>query len=278
VETKRVWAISFSPDGDVLATANDDNSVKLWYRTTGRLTHVLADHGGRVRSLDFSADGATLATACEDGRVRLWDVASGRLLDVSGLHDHTRRAYAVDWSLNGDLLASAGLDGAAQLWNPHTRESELIPAAAGGSALRTCALHPDGSILAVAGTGTDVHLWRVGTDRTAKRATTLRGHTGVVNRLSFSRDGKLLASAADDGNIRLWTIPSTGSGLEDARPRSTLINLPRGWAAVAPDGRYKTDGDTRGELWHLVGMCRFELGELDGYLDQVQQVALEEEL
>ena len=278
VETKRVWAISFSPDGDVLATANDDNSVKLWYRTTGRLTHVLADHGGRVRSLDFSADGATLATACEDGRVRLWDVASGRLLDNSGLHEHTRRAYAVDWSLNGDLLASAGLDGAAQLWNPHTRESELIPAAGGGSALRTCALHPDGSILAVAGTGTDIHLWRVGTDRAAKRATTLRGHTGVVNRLSFSRDGKLLASAADDGNIRLWTIPSTGSGLEDARPRSTLINLPRGWAAVAPEGRYKTDGDTRGELWHLVGMCRFELGELDGYLDQVQQVALEDEL
>jgi WD40 repeat protein len=132
--------------------------------------------------------------------------------------------------------------------------------------------------LAVAGTGTDIHLWRVGTDRIAKRVTTLRGHTGVVNRLSFSRDGRLLASAADDGNIRLWTIPPTDGRIEDARPRSTLIKLPRGWAAVAPDGRYKTDGDVSGELWHLVGMCRFELGELDGYLDQVREVGLEEEL
>jgi WD40 repeat protein len=132
-------------------------------------------------------------------------------------------------------------------------------------------------VLAVAGTGTDIHLWRVGTGRTAKRITTLRGHTGVVNRISFSRDGGLLCSAADDGNIRLWTMPPADE-IEQARPRSTLINLPHGWAAVAPDGRYKTDGDVSGELWHLVGMCRFELGELDGYLEQVRQVELAEEL
>lgn len=278
VETKRVWAIAFCPpDGDILATANDDNSVKLWYRTTNRLIHTLAEHGGRVRSLDFSADGRTLATACEDGKVRLWDVATGRLLDVSGLREHSRRAYAVDWSLNGDLLATAGLDGNAQLWNPRTQESELIIGAGGGRAIRTCALHPDGKLLAVAGVDTDIHLWEVGTNREARRAKTLRAHTGLVNRLSFSRDGNLMASAADDGNVRLWTIPPPGR-IEQAAPRSTLINLPRGWAAVAPDGRYKTDGDIVGELWHLVGMCRFELGELDGYLDQVQQVGLDEEL
>ena len=279
VETKRVWAIAFCPpDGDILATANDDNSVKLWYRTTNRLIHTLAEHGGRVRSVDFSADGKRLATACEDGKVRLWDVASGQLLDVSGLHEHTpRRAYAVDWALNGKLLASGGLDGSAQLWNPRTQESELLVGAAGGRAVRTCALHPDGSVLAVAGTDTDIHLWQVDPDRPARKAATLRGHTGVVNQLSFSRDGTLLASAADDGNVRLWTIPPTDR-IEQAHPRSTLINLPRGWAAVAPGGRYKTDGDVVGELGHLVGMCRFELGELDGYLDEVQQVGLEAEL
>ena len=278
-ETKRVWAIAFSPpDGDILATANDDNSVKLWYRTTGRLIHTLAEHGGRVRSVDFSADGRTIATACEDGQVRLWDVASGRLLDVSGLHAHTpKRAYAVDWALRGGLLATGGLDGNAQLWNPRTQRSELIAGAAGGRSVRTCALHPDGSVLAVAGVDTDIHLWEVGADRPARKAATLRGHTGVINRLSFSRDGGLLASAADDGNVRLWTIPPTDR-IGQAAPRSTLINLPRGWAAVAPGGRYKTGGDVSGELWHLVGMCRFELGELDGYLDQVQQVGLEDEL
>lgn len=277
VETKRVWAIGFSLDGDILATANDDNSVKLWYRTTGRLIHTLAEHGGRVRALDFSADGQTVATGCEDGRVRIWDVASGRLLDVSGLREHSRRVYSVDWAVNGELLAIASLDGDAQLWNPSTHESTLIPGAGGGKAIRACALHPQGSILAVGGVDTDIHLWEVGVDRTPQHAATLRGHTGVVNHLSLSHDGELLASAADDGNVRLWRIPSPDRP-DLATSRSTLIGLPNGWAATAPDGRYKTHGDIEGELWHLVGMCRFELGELDGYLDQVRQVELTEEL
>jgi WD40 repeat protein/transcriptional regulator with XRE-family HTH domain/type II secretory pathway predicted ATPase ExeA len=277
VETKRVWAIGFSPDGDILATANDDNSVKLWYRTTGRLIRTLPEHAGRVRSLDFSADGRTVVTGCEDGRVRMWDVDSGRLLDVSGLHEHSRRVYAVDWALNDEFVASAGLDGDAQLWNPRTQRSTVISGAAGGKAIRTCALHPDGSALAVSGVDTDIHLWEAGAGRAPRHAATLRGHTGVVNRLSFSRDGSLLASAADDGNVRLWNIPPAGR-LSQATSRSTLIGLPDGWAAIAPDGRYKTDGDIAGELWHLVGMCRFELGELDGYLDPVRQVSHDEEL
>jgi WD40 repeat protein/transcriptional regulator with XRE-family HTH domain/type II secretory pathway predicted ATPase ExeA len=277
VQTKRVWSIGFSPDGDILATANDDNSVRLWYRTTNRLIHTLADHEGRVRSLDFSADGTMLATGCEDGRVRIWDVATGRLLERSGLPVHTRRVYAVDWALSGGLLASAGLDGDAQLWDPRTQTSVLVQGAAGAKPIRTCALHPDGSLLAVSGADTNIHLWEVAAPGGPRHAATLRGHTGVVNRLSFSRDGGLLASAADDGNVRLWTVPPTAS-VHEAGPRSTLIGLPRGWAAVAPEGRYKAEGDIAGELWHLVGMCRFELGELDGYLDDVQQVAIEEEL
>ncbi|WP_051452189.1 TIR domain-containing protein [Actinospica robiniae] len=277
VQTKRVWSIGFSPDGDILATANDDNSVKLWYRTTNRLIHTLADHEGRVRSLDFSADGALLATGCEDGKVRIWDVATGRLLDRADLPVYSRRVYAVDWALSGGLLASASLDGNAQLWDPATQTSVLIPGAAGAKPIRTCALHPDGSLLAVSGADTNIHLWEVGAPGGPRHAAMLRGHTGVVNRLSFSRDGGMMASAADDGNVRLWTVPPIDR-VHEARARSTLIGLPHGWAAVAPDGRYKAAGDIAGELWHLVGMCRFELGELDGYLDQVRQVALDAEL
>lgn len=277
VQTKRVWAIGFSPDGDILATANDDNSVRLWYRTTNRLIHTLAEHDGRVRSLDFSADGTLLATGCEDGRVRIWEVATGRLLERANLPVHTRRVYAVDWALSGGLLASAGLDGDARLWDAETEEAVLIPGAAGAKPIRTCALRPDGSLLAVSGADTNVHLWEIGGPGAPRLVTSLRGHTGVVNRLSFSRDGSLLASAADDGNIRLWTVPPAGR-VHEAKARSTLIGLPHAWAAVAPEGRYKAAGDIAGELWHLVGMCRFELGELDGYLDEVQQVAIEAEL
>ena len=53
----------------------------------------------------------------------------------------------------------------------------------------------------------------------------------------------------------------------------TLLGLPEGWAAFAPDGRYKFDGEVTGQFWHVIGMCRFEPGELDPYLTEIRQLA-----
>jgi len=47
------------------------------------------------------------------------------------------------------------------------------------------------------------------------------------------------------------------------------------WAALAPDGRYKLEGDVGGQFWHAIGMCRFETGELDSHLPDVRQLALD---
>jgi hypothetical protein len=57
--------------------------------------------------------------------------------------------------------------------------------------------------------------------------------------------------------------------------RLTLLGLPEGWAALAPDGRYKLEGDVGGQFWHAIGMCRFETGELDPYLPGVRQLPLD---
>ncbi|MFY1593216.1 hypothetical protein [Micromonospora sp. WMMD737] len=44
---------------------------------------------------------------------------------------------------------------------------------------------------------------------------------------------------------------------------------------VSPDGRYKLDGDPGGQFWHVVGTCRFEVGELDPYLTQVRRLPVD---
>jgi hypothetical protein len=36
--------------------------------------------------------------------------------------------------------------------------------------------------------------------------------------------------------------------------------------AFTPDGRYRAGGEVRGAFWHVIGLCRFEVGELDPYL------------
>jgi WD40 repeat protein len=88
--------------------------------------------------------------------------------------------------------------------------------------------------------------------------------------LTFSPSGDLLATGGDDGTTRLWSI--TG---DEPVERMTLLGLPEGWAALAPDGRYKLEGNVGGQFWNVINMCRFETGELDSYLPEVWQLTLE---
>jgi WD40 repeat protein/uncharacterized protein YjbI with pentapeptide repeats len=281
VETERVWAEAFSPGGDLLATANDDDSVRLWYRTTGRLVAAISEHRGRVRSLAFSADGRLLATGCDDREVRVYDAGSAALRTV--LHGHTDRVYAVTFSPAGDLLASAGNDGAAYLWDPDGGTA-VRRIDGGGGQLWTTAFSPSGQVLATAGDDGAIRLWSV---PGGELLHTLVGHAERVGAVAFSPAGDLLASAADDGCVRLWHVP--GAGGQPGRPaepsgqqapdgpslRATLLGTADGWAAFAPDGRYKSDGAVSGQFWHVIGLCRFEPGELDAYLPGIARLPMD---
>jgi len=82
------------------------------------------------------------------------------------------------------------------------------------------------------------------------------GHPGAVTSVQFSPGGQILASGSDDGTIRLWHVASGAC-------YAILFAMPGGWVAYSLDGRYKFGGDIRGSFWHIVGLCRFEVGELD---------------
>jgi WD40 repeat protein len=263
VQSAPIWAVAFSPSGEELATANDDDTVRIWYRTTGRLVHTLAEHRGRVRSIAFSADGSMIATGCDDSKVRLWDAESGEL--ISTLSGHTDRVYAVDFA--GDVVASASWDGTARIWEVPSGQPRHELALHRGK-LWTAAFDPSGKLLATAGDDLVIRLWDPITGQELHDP--LTGHTRSVWSLAFSPDGTTLATGSDDGTTRLWSLTGERPG-----PALTLLGPAEGWAALAPDGRYKLEGDLGGLFWHVIGMCRFETGELDRHLPQVRQITLE---
>jgi len=85
------------------------------------------------------------------------------------------------------------------------------------------------------------------------------GHTDGVWSVSFSPDGRQLASGIADNTIRLWDV-ATGDFL------ATLMATAEGWVAFRPDGSYKYDGDLGGSFWHLLNLSRCEVGELDEFI------------
>jgi WD40 repeat protein len=75
-----VFAMAFSPNGKVLATAGSagTGTIRLWGAATGQSRGALKGHTSAVYSIAFDRDGQTLVSASIDGSVRLWNVVTGQ--------------------------------------------------------------------------------------------------------------------------------------------------------------------------------------------------------
>jgi hypothetical protein len=113
---KPVNTVSFSPDGKTLASAGEDNTVKLWDVASERELKSLSGHQDFVTSVSFSPDGKTLASVSwGDNTVKLWDVGSGQ--ELKSLSGHQDTVWSVSFSPDGKTLAGASDDSTVKLWN-----------------------------------------------------------------------------------------------------------------------------------------------------------------
>ncbi|MGD1712600.1 WD40 repeat domain-containing protein, partial [Dapis sp. BLCC M172] len=108
-----VYGVAFSPDGETIATASSDKTVKLW-KLQGQLLQTLVGHKNSVYGVVFSPDGETIATASYDKTVKLWN-RQGQLLQT--LTGHENWVWGVAFSPNGEIIATASSDKTVKLWN-----------------------------------------------------------------------------------------------------------------------------------------------------------------
>src|SRR5262249_11536859 len=213
--------------GKLLATASTDtevmkgntligpgkSSTRIWDLATGRERSRFP-----VGSFAFSPDSKLLAIAVDDGTIRFYDLT-------------TRRERMP--TLGPGPARPSGGDAKAKAAPRRTRE------------ILRLAFSPDGSILAAGESGTQVsgdtslaavHLWDVARGRELHR---IPAHQAWVASLSFSPDGKTLASTGVEPVIRLWDIATGREVFAQSGHRSAVRSL----AISSADGTVFTGGD-----------------------------------
>jgi len=103
-----VRCVAVSANGERLASASYDNTVKVWSTTTGENTLTLTGHADWVRCVAFNLKGDRLASGSSDKSVRIWDATTSKELFL--LNDHSGEVTSVAFSPNGDWLGSGSTD------------------------------------------------------------------------------------------------------------------------------------------------------------------------
>jgi WD40 repeat protein len=217
--TSEVYGVEFSPDGSLLASCGNDNSLRIWNAENGELTQVFPNQG--YEGLAFSPNGPILAASCRTGRINIWDIRKGKVR--LALEGHTWNPRSLAFSPDGRTLASGSLDGTLRFWDAGTgRMKEVIEGY--GDIVAYVAFSRDGKHVAFAA-GQEGGLYVMNAE-TRKIQLTLKGHTGRVGPIAFNPDGSTLASTARDG-LRFWDS-RTGELLETWEPVPYFAFAPNG--------------------------------------------------
>ncbi len=264
-----VWAVAFSPDDQLLASASADGTVRITDVATGTLRATLADQDAAVYGVAFAPDGRLLATGSRVGTVTLWNTATWE--EGGRLEGHEATAFSVAFSPDGTTLLSTSRDGTARLWDVATRQ-QLRAVSHGDTRVFRGVFAADGQSFATAAEDATARVWRAadGTQlarfehplrvnavaflpsgpglASARDARSDREHEDTVSQRPAMAGEIRLATASGDGLVRIWNL---ATGEIEATRRGHAAGI---WSLAMPDGRPLAatgSADESCRIWNL---------------------------
>lgn len=239
-----VHALSFSPQGTYMVAACQDGTTRLYYTSNGRYLAQLGEPTYPILSAAFSSHGFWIASGGEDMKIRVFRLDDGKQIDTveepfvsyrllfspnsdqlaslstSGVNLRVvgGSERQINMSLEGivggvgltDMAYSPGSEylavtgaGVVRVVDPIFRNEIYTIYEPSGAQPWAVAFSPDNAFLAVGWSDGQIRFYWA-QDGTLMHA--LKAHPEAVQRLTFTRDGRLLASLGAEGAIRIWGI------------------------------------------------------------------------
>ena len=209
--TKVIRILAFSPDGKMLASGSEDNTIWLWdVETRKRLGDPLQHQTGSVKSLAFHPDNQTFLSYNQKGKdseIILWKLGS----DQPAIRHLTHKDMSIDKALfspDGRQLATVGWKKNVPvlvLWDTTTGKPETELILQGHTEnVRSLAFSPDGKTIATGSEDHKILLWDMSGGHSIGKP--LIGHRHIIWTLAFNKEGTQLVSGGADNAVLLWNV------------------------------------------------------------------------
>jgi WD40 repeat protein len=266
--------VAFSPNGALIAAAQQNGYVRLWNRTPPkpRERGVFAAHRNNVSVLAFSPDSKTLFTGGSDHLIRRWDLAPKTPVETPESRGPIGGLGAIAFSADGSRLAVTD-DEYTRIWNlTNARSESRLPAPRTTIPVgltRALAFSPNGKNLVIGEEwAMPPSIWDI-SGATPVRTMSLHPSppvTGLYREVSvsFAADGHTMALGSTEPMIQVWDMlanpPRPRHVLRADDPETAHI------VALSADGAYLAFSDSKGavRIWLLTGIKPSEQAKLKG--------------
>ncbi len=147
--------ISFSANGDKLATVDHQGAIALWRCRDGTLLHTFDTTNDSIIDIQFSPNSQLIASSSTEGTVRLWR-KNGTLLNIL---QHTKPVTSFSFSADNQMLATTSTDNRVRLWHQNGTLLKALPSHK--NPVAKVSFSPDGEQLALANSDGTIRLWNL---------------------------------------------------------------------------------------------------------------------
>ncbi|MCQ2819273.1 MAG: WD40 repeat domain-containing protein [archaeon] len=189
-----------NPLGNLIASASNDETVRLWTNSVGAKSTILKGHTAPVRSVDFSLDSKYILTASNDKIIKIFTLNDKKF--HSSFPGHTNWVKCAKFSPDNRLIGSCSDDNTVRLFDISKRNI-IYTFTDHIDKVNCCRFSPDGTCIASCSNDRKIKIWDIRSGRLIQH---YDAHADKINSISYHPSGNYLISSSEDSTMKIWDL------------------------------------------------------------------------